>query len=88
LIGPSGLDGELIAVRRSLDEASAESLPVARAWASELAMRAATAVTVTDGSRSILAGQHAQRLVREALFLTVFGSRAAIREDLLRRLTR
>jgi alkylation response protein AidB-like acyl-CoA dehydrogenase len=88
LMGPSALDDELLTLRGALDEASAESLPVARAWASDLAMRAATALTVTQGSRSILIGQHAQRLVREALFLTVFGSRAAIREDLLRRLTR
>jgi alkylation response protein AidB-like acyl-CoA dehydrogenase len=88
LMGPSAIDDELLALRGALDEASAESLPVARAWASDLAMRAATALTVTQGSRSILIDQHAQRLVREALFLTVFGSRAAIREDLLRRLTR
>ncbi len=86
LIGPSAFDDELIAAREALDEASAESLPIARAWASELAMRAATALTVTQGSRSILVHEHAQRLVREALFLTVFGSRAAIREELLRRL--
>jgi alkylation response protein AidB-like acyl-CoA dehydrogenase len=86
-MGPSAFDDELIAARGALDEASAESLPIARAWASELAMRAATALTVTRGSRSILVREHAQRLVREALFLMVFGSRAAIREDLLRRLT-
>ena len=88
LMGPSSLDDELLAARGALDEASAESLPIARAWASELAMRAATTLAVTQGSRSILIDQHAQRLVREALFLMVFGSRAAIREDLLRRLTR
>jgi alkylation response protein AidB-like acyl-CoA dehydrogenase len=88
LIGPSALDDELRAARDALDEASVDHLPVARAWASELAMRAATALAVTQGSRSILVEEHAQRLAREALFLTVFGSRAAIREDLLRRLMR
>ena len=37
------------------------------------------------GSRSILAGQHPQRLAREALFLLVFGSRPAIKEQPRRR---
>ena len=49
-------------------------------------MRAATALTVADGSRSILAGRHPQRLAREALFLLVFGSRPAIRAELTRRI--
>jgi hypothetical protein len=38
---------------------------------------------VTTGSRAVLAGEHAQRLVREATFLLVFGSRPAIRSALL-----
>jgi hypothetical protein len=49
-------------------------------------MRATAALITSQGSRSILADQHAQRLAREAMFLLVFGSRPAIREDLLRRL--
>lgn len=35
--------------------------------------------------RSVRRDQHAQRLVREAMFLLVFGSRPAIRDDLLSR---
>ena len=51
-------------------------------------MRAATRLTVASGSRSILIGQHPQRLAREALFLLVFGSRPPIREELLRMIER
>jgi hypothetical protein len=61
-------------------------LPAARAAAAELAMRAATALAVQAGSKGILLDQHAQRLVREAMFLLVFGSRPAIRAELLARL--
>jgi hypothetical protein len=69
-----------------LDAASTEALPDARAAACELALRAANALTVAHGSRAIVAGEHAQRLAREALFLAVFGSRPPIKASLLRRL--
>ena len=82
LMGPTALDGQLVAVRGSLDDATSETLPAARAAASELALRAAAALTVAHGSRSILADQHPQRLAREALFLLVFGSRPPIRVEL------
>ena len=62
------------------------ALPAARAAAAELALRAAAALTVSAGSRSVLRDQHPQRLVREAAFLLVFGSRPAIRDNLLERL--
>lgn len=88
LMGPSTLDDELNTVRRALDEATSDELPAARAAASELAIRAAAALTVALGSRSILMDQHAQRLAREALFLLVFGSRPAIRAELQRMLAR
>jgi alkylation response protein AidB-like acyl-CoA dehydrogenase len=86
LMGPSALDDELAAVRVALNGASPDELPITRASASELAMRAAAALTVTQGSRSILLGQHAQRLAREASFLLVFGTRPPIRDALLARL--
>jgi alkylation response protein AidB-like acyl-CoA dehydrogenase len=86
LIGPGILDNQLATARKMLDEATRETLPAARAGAAELAMRATAALITSQGSRSILADQHAQRLAREAMFLLVFGSRPAIREDLLRRL--
>jgi hypothetical protein len=86
LIGPSPLGDELVSVRTALDDATTPELPVARAAACELAMRAATALTVALGSQAILSGEHAQRLAREALFLQVFGSRPPIKAALLRRL--
>jgi hypothetical protein len=87
-MGPSRLDDELLACRELLDGVGPHGLPAARAAASELAMRAATALVVTAGSRSILTGEHPQRLAREALFLLVFGTRPEIRSSLLERLSR
>jgi hypothetical protein len=89
LLGPGPLDDELDACRARLDAAlgaDSEAMADARAAASELAVRAAAALAVADGSKSIMTGQHAQRLAREALFLLVFGSRPAIKRALLRRL--
>jgi alkylation response protein AidB-like acyl-CoA dehydrogenase len=85
LIGDSPLDAELVSVRDQLDSADAETMPAARAAAAQFAFRAA-GVAVAAGSRGILAGEHPQRLAREALFLLVFGSRPAIKEHLVRML--
>ena len=82
LAGPGPLDGQLSACRAALDEAGPETLPAARAAACELAARAAAALVVKVGSQAILTVHDAQRLAREALFLLVFGSRPAIREQL------
>ena len=75
LIGPGPLDGELVSCRAALDDGTPETMPAARAAASELAMRATAALVVHQGSKAILIDQDAQRLAREALFLLVFGSR-------------
>jgi alkylation response protein AidB-like acyl-CoA dehydrogenase len=84
------LRAELNACRTSLDEAITSddpgAMPSARAAASELAVRAAAALTVDTGSAAALAGSHAERLTREALFLLVFGSRPQIKAALLDRL--
>jgi len=88
LLGPGPLDDELAACRERLDDAitaGPDAMAEARAAASELAVRAAAALAVQDGSRSAAADQHVQRLAREALFLLVFGSRPAIKSALLRR---
>jgi alkylation response protein AidB-like acyl-CoA dehydrogenase len=82
LIGPSPLDGELTRRRDRLDSADPESMPAARAAASEFAFQAAGAAVAAAGSHGIVAGQHPQRLAREALFLLVFGSRPAIKASL------
>jgi alkylation response protein AidB-like acyl-CoA dehydrogenase len=86
LLGPSALDGELDACRERLDAAGDEEMAEARAAAAELAFRAAAALVVGRGSRSIEVAEHAQHLYREAAFLLVLGSRAAISASLLRRL--
>jgi alkylation response protein AidB-like acyl-CoA dehydrogenase len=86
LFGPGPLDADLEARRRELDEASEETMAEARAAAAELALRAAGALVIAQGSTSLLPAQHAQRLLREAAFLQVFGCRPAIRGALLRRL--
>jgi hypothetical protein len=88
LLGPGPLDAELDACRERLLATDATGTPAARAAAAELAYRAAGALAVRTGSRAALAGDTAQRLVREAAFLLVFGSRPGIREDLYGRLVR
>jgi alkylation response protein AidB-like acyl-CoA dehydrogenase len=85
LIGPSPLDAELDACRAELDTADTAAMPAARARASEFAARAAHYLAVRRGSRSALAGDDADRLAREASFLLVFGSRPAIKDELLSR---
>jgi alkylation response protein AidB-like acyl-CoA dehydrogenase len=85
---PAGpLELELRAARACLDAADPTSMPAARATAAELAFRAASALVVSAGSRSIMVDQHPQRLAREAMFLLVFGSRPAIKEGLITLLT-
>jgi hypothetical protein len=87
LLGPSPLDRELDARRSQLDQAAdITAMAAARAAASELAVRAAAALTVHAGSGAITLDQHPQRLSREALFLLVFGTRPPIKAELLRRL--
>jgi len=86
LLGPSTLDKELAACRSALLAAGADTTPAARAAASELALRAAATLAVHTGSRSVLRGDHPERLLREAAFLLVFGTRPAIRASLLARL--
>ena len=60
-------------------------MATARAAASALAHRAAGALVVAAGSRAILDGHPAGRLVREAAFTLVAAGRAEIRADLLTR---
>jgi alkylation response protein AidB-like acyl-CoA dehydrogenase len=89
LLGPGPLDDELAACRQRLDAAAGstpDAMAQARAAASELAVRAAAALAVWDGSRSVTVDQHVQRLAREAMFLLVFATRPGIKSALLRRL--
>jgi alkylation response protein AidB-like acyl-CoA dehydrogenase len=82
LLGPTPLDEELARVRTELDRLDPATIEQGRGAAGELALRAAAALTITRGSRSLLLADHAQRLAREALFTLVYalrpGSRAAL----------
>jgi alkylation response protein AidB-like acyl-CoA dehydrogenase len=84
LIGLSPLDAELNDRRQQLDEATEETMAEARAAAAGLSVRAAAALVAHRGSPSIVLGDDAERLYREAAFLLVFGTRPAIRKALLR----
>lgn len=86
LIGPSPLDTELEARRAALDRATPATLPAARAAAAAFAMQAASALVAHQGSRSVVLGNHAERLLREAGLLLVFGSRPQIKRQLLAQL--
>jgi hypothetical protein len=88
LLGPTPLDVELEALRDELDQLDPDTIGASRAAAGELALRAAGALAVETGSRSLLLSEHAQRLAREALFCLVSALRPDAREAALRRLTR
>jgi alkylation response protein AidB-like acyl-CoA dehydrogenase len=83
IAGQRGLDDQLSRVRDALDRAGPQDMPAARAAAAQFAYHAAGAAVAVTGSRGILADQHPQRLAREAQFLLVFGSRPAIKENLV-----
>ncbi len=87
LMGSSSIDAELEAVRARLDGASDDEMAVARAAASEVAFRATARLVVHTGSRGIGLDHPAQMLARQAQFVAVFGTRPAIRESLLGRLS-
>lgn len=82
---PTLLDGELIALRAELDRLG-PGTAAARAAAGELALRAASALMTTVGSRSLLVTEHGQRLAREAMFTLVYALRPGSRNALLARL--
>lgn len=86
LLGPSALDAAVDEARSELLAATGDAIGPARATASDVALRAAAALAVRTGARAVLLDQHAQRLVREATFLLVFGSRPGMRDTLLHRL--
>lgn len=72
--------------REALLAADVDALPEARASCSALALHVAGALAAHDGARGVSAGSRSDRLLREAHFLLGFGSRPAIRTDLLHRL--
>jgi hypothetical protein len=86
LLGPTQLDEELSRVRAELDRLDPATIERGRSAAGELALRAAAAVLVASGSRSLLLAHNAQRLAREALFTLVYALRPGSRAALLARL--
>lgn len=89
LLGSAEFDAELVAARARLDVAALEPAEIdavaqARAGASAFAMRAAAALVTATGGRSVTMHEHAQRLVREAMFLLVQGQTPAIKQYLIR----
>ena len=87
LLGSRALADELSDRRAALDAAGDDDMASERARTASFAMRAASALVVQTGSQAVAKDQHAQRLAREAIFLLVFGSRAAIKGELLAALT-
>nr|WP_225953399.1 acyl-CoA dehydrogenase family protein [Kibdelosporangium phytohabitans] len=85
----AALSDQIVSVRAGLDAGLADPAAMfgARAAASELAYRAAGAVVVAEGAPGVIVGGHGQRLVREALFTLVAGSRAPMKDALLDVLT-
>ena len=88
LLGPTPLASEIDDLRAELDRLDPATIEAARGAAGELALRAAAALAVAAGSRSLLRGEHPQRLAREALFCLAYALRPGSRESLLATLTR
>ncbi|MGN6792667.1 MAG: hypothetical protein ACTHJW_09790, partial [Streptosporangiaceae bacterium] len=82
MLGPTGLDAELEAVRTELDRLGPDAA-TARAAAGELALRAASALMTAQGSKALLASGQAQRLAREAMFTLVYALRPVSRSAVL-----
>ena len=82
LLGRTSLDSELDSLRAELDELGPGTAK-ARAAAGQFAMRAAAALMTSEGSRSLLVADHAQRLLREAMFTLVYALRPASRAAVL-----
>jgi alkylation response protein AidB-like acyl-CoA dehydrogenase len=87
LAGPSPLDAEIACCRQLLATTPPGDLAPVRAAAADLALRAAALAATVAGGSAVLRASHAQRLVREALFLLVFGQTPAIRTAERARLT-
>jgi hypothetical protein len=79
LLGSATLKAEVDAVRSGLDRATPADVADHRSGASLLAVRAAAALVAAGGGRSVEAGATPARLMREAMFLLVFGQTADIR---------
>lgn len=83
LVGPTPLDERLAEIRASLDRLDPLTIEAGRGEAGDFALRAAAALMVARGSRSLLLEDHAQRLMREAVFALVYALRPGSRDAVL-----
>lgn len=86
LLGDDALSAQLAVVRSTLDAiapAESDAMSVARADASLFAIKAATALVAKTGGTSVMLSEHAQRLMREAMFTMVQGQTPAIKAAML-----
>lgn len=90
LLDDDAMTAQLNQVRDGLDSIApteAAAMSAARAEASLFAMKAATALVAKTGGTSVMMTEHAQRLMREAMFVMVQGQTPAIKAAMLERLT-
>lgn len=89
LLDDSSMTARLDDVRSRLDTTPVEddaAMSAARAEASLFAVNAATALVAKTGGTAVMTDQHAQRLMREAMFVLVQGQTPAIKAEMLTRL--
>lgn len=89
LLEDPSMTEQLDAVRDGLntaDPADTQAMSAARAEASLFAVKAATALVAKVGGRSVMMSQHAQRLMREAMFVLVQGQTPTIKAEMLAKL--
>lgn len=90
LLSNDSLTEQLSTVRdrlNSIAPADGDAMSIARADASLFAMKAATALVARTGGTSVMMTEHAQRLMREAMFTMVQGQTPAIKAAMLDSLT-
>ena len=86
LLNESTFFGELNLVRdrlNQIDPTDTPTLSSARADASLFAVRAATALVAKTGGNAVMLSEHAQRLMREAMFVVVQGQTPMIKAAML-----
>lgn len=88
LLDDDAMAAQLGALRLKLDTiepADHLEMSQARAEASLFAVRAATALVIKTGGNAVMMTNHAQRLLREAMFTLVQGQNPDIKAEMLRR---
>jgi len=90
LLNDSAMSAELNLIRDRLnlvDPSDLAAISAARADASLFAVRSATALVATTGGRAVMLENHAQRLMREAMFVLVQGQTPTIKAAMLKDLS-